>query len=153
MSYVCVFLPHPCFACLYLLKVIPPAVLKEELKVRRLALSIPQLVQIARVRTHLGAWISDPYLSTVREPLIFVSKIILRCYKRIEENTNEGHVPNHYIVTCWGCVWLIRRILDWMTVFIEILYTQLGTTGNTGLSLFPHFIVHRYTRTRILSLH
>jgi hypothetical protein len=31
--------------------------------------------------------------------------------------------------------------------------TQLGTTDNTTLSVFIHFPVHRYTSTRLLSLH
>jgi hypothetical protein len=35
----------------------------------------------------------------------------------------------------------------------DTLYTQLGTTGKTALSLCPHITVHRYTLTRVLSLH
>jgi hypothetical protein len=38
------------------------------------------------------------------------------------------------------------EVLDRMTGFIDTLFTQFGTTGNTALSLI-------YTRTSILSLH
>jgi hypothetical protein len=51
------------------------------------------------------------------------------------------------------CVWLIRQVLDWTIWFTDTLHTVLWTTGNTTLLLFPHFTVHRYTCTRILSLH
>jgi hypothetical protein len=47
--------------------------------------------------------------------------------------------------------WFIRRVLDWMIVLIDILFTQLGTTGN--YSTIADFTVHRYTRTTVLSLH
>jgi hypothetical protein len=51
----------------------------------------------------------------------------------IEFNENDIN-----IVMCRGCAWLIRRVLDWMIRFICTLFTQLGTTGNTALSLHPH---------------
>jgi hypothetical protein len=37
--------------------------------------------------------------------------------------------------------------------FIDTLFAQLGTTGNTELRPFSHFTVLRYTRTRIRSLY
>jgi hypothetical protein len=32
-------------------------------------------------------------------------------------------------------------------------FAQLGTTGNTALSLFYTLLVHRCTRTKVLNLH
>jgi hypothetical protein len=54
------------------------------------------------------------------------------------------------INTCWSDLqdgfWI--GWLDLLHVMYE--YSQLGTTGNTALSLI---YTHRYTRTRILSFH
>jgi hypothetical protein len=57
------------------------------------------------------------------------------------------------IVTCMGLCVTYTRVLDWMIGFINILFTVFETIGKRELSLFPHFTVHRYTRTRILILH
>jgi hypothetical protein len=56
----------------------------------------------------------------------------------------------------WYCHvqgWLIRRVLDWMIGFIDTLYIH-----NSGLQALQsyrcstHFAIHRYTRTKVLSL-
>jgi hypothetical protein len=48
--------------------------------------------------------------------------------------------------------WLIRRVPDWMN-WIDTLFTQLRTTGNKHYCWSTHFTLHRYTRTRVHSLH
>jgi hypothetical protein len=54
------------------------------------------------------------------------------------------------IVTCRSDC---RRVLNWMIGFIDTLNFQLGTTGNSALSLFYTLSVHCYTRIRVVGLH
>jgi hypothetical protein len=60
-----------------------------------------------------------------------------------------------YIVTCRGFVRDLKDgALNWMIVFIDTLYTQLGTIGNySATAISTHFTVHRHTRIRVVSLH
>jgi hypothetical protein len=46
---------------------------------------------------------------------------------------------NYDIVTCQGLCEICGRVLDWMIGFID---TQLVTTNNYSVPLFPHFTVH-----------
>jgi hypothetical protein len=57
------------------------------------------------------------------------------------------------IVTCMGVVRDQEEdgFLDCMVGFIDTLYTVLGTTGNTALSLVS--TLHRSTCTKILGVH
>jgi hypothetical protein len=47
----------------------------------------------------------------------------------------------------------VDRVLDRMMGFIDTLFTQIGTTGDTALSLSTHVTVHCYTYAWVLSLH
>jgi hypothetical protein len=51
------------------------------------------------------------------------------------------------------CIVNYKTGIDWMIGFVDTIFTQLGTTSGTALSLFTHFTVLRCTRTRVLSFH
>jgi hypothetical protein len=62
------------------------------------------------------------------------------------------------IVMCRGLCVTYRRILDWMTGFIDNLYTQLGNTGNYSTIAIPtlyssllHSLVSSVFTSRILA--
>jgi hypothetical protein len=75
------------------------------------------------------------------------------------KKTPDSRVPDQSKVKLYICEVLsgagvtIDAGLDWMIGFIApYTFTHLGTAGITML-LLTHFPVHRYTRTRFLSLH
>jgi hypothetical protein len=69
----------------------------------------------------------------------------LSCFYQIHSN----------IVTCTGfAVTYIRRVLDWMIAFINILFTHIsGLQTIQRYRWYTHTTVHRCTHTRVLSLH
>jgi hypothetical protein len=57
-----------------------------------------------------------------------------RCHK-VQSDIIKWLIGRNILSRVWGCAWFIDGVLDWVIGFIDILYTQLGTTGNTALSL------------------
>jgi hypothetical protein len=86
-------------------------------------------IHISNIHVLCGIRTHDPSFqaredSTCLRPLGYRDRPLTKCYK---------------ILSSIGvCAWLTRRVLDWMIGFIDNLFTQLGTTGITALSLFPH---------------
>jgi hypothetical protein len=46
-----------------------------------------------------------------------------------------------------------RWVLDWTIGFIDILYTQLGTTGNYSSIAISHTLQFTVSSTNVLGLH
>jgi hypothetical protein len=56
-----------------------------------------------------------------------------------------------YVLSCVGdCVWLIRRVLDWIIGFIDTVYQTLWTTGN--YSTISYLYNLQFTVTQALGL-
>jgi hypothetical protein len=60
------------------------------------------------------------------------------------------HMFGKYSVTCRGLCVTCFGLDDW--IYWHLIHTKLGITGNAVQCSSTHFTVHRYTRTRVLSL-
>jgi hypothetical protein len=73
---------------------------------------------------------------------IFTSKATVSSSRRavLYDISNLECIPLVLDFVTWRelCVWLIRRVLDWMIGFIDTLFTRLGTTGNYSAITILH---------------